>query len=442
MPDPSEIFKKCTELDKLISVLRENAKSNSQEISAKLSVLRSNFREILIEYPPFSSSIGKDIHGILWKQGFYKQIDDFRKSIQKTIQIIEGNDDATAIIKKAKMHLLRLSSALFSYLNDSSLFYQDFLKSLESKYLTLECKEEIVRSMHRCLLYLGDLARYKELYSESKFKEYSESVKYYQRAAALTPFSGNPQNQLAVLAIYCKLELDAVYHYCRSLLVYQPFPSAYDNLSVLFGKSLNSRDDSKGMNKIQKFVKKFIHLHAMLFNFTKQSIQMKHDVNSIKSDLLAFSLKITNTDDLQEKSKILEKLTEYTHLRKKSFELVPFNVYYFEEMALFVLQDFDSLINSSHINCKLSNMLLAICLFSVHHSAQSSLVGGSYNKTDLSNSISATDSEIQVNYSCNEFIRKNFLTNPEDIVLRCSRPHEICSPESLSVSLLFNLVTR
>ena len=218
MDDPTEIFKNCVEKEKHLHTLRQNPKINCNEIALTAEILRNSYRKIILASPNFPKLHNKDIQGSLWKQGFYKRIEEFRSSIQKTIHIIEGNVDTTVILQeKAKIHLIKLSSSFFNFLTDSLQFYQDFFLELEIQYSTssTELKEYILSHLHRISLYMGDLARYKELYSENKTKEYSIAIKYYQRAAELVPSSGNPQNQLAVLAIYSKAEINAVYHYCR-----------------------------------------------------------------------------------------------------------------------------------------------------------------------------------------------------------------------------------
>jgi protein SMG7 len=53
-------------------------------------------------------------------------------------------------------------------------------------------------SCHRCLIYLGDLARYKGMYGEgdSINREFTAASSYYLQAASLLPSSGNPHHQV------------------------------------------------------------------------------------------------------------------------------------------------------------------------------------------------------------------------------------------------------
>lgn len=65
----------------------------------------------------------------------------------------------------------------------------------------------------------------------------AQAAAYYKQAARLVCSSGNPYNQLAVLAYYTGDELRAVYYYARSLAVAQPFATTRENLLLLFEKN-------------------------------------------------------------------------------------------------------------------------------------------------------------------------------------------------------------
>lgn len=56
--------------------------------------------------------------------------------------------------------------------------------------------DHVLRCVYRCLLYLGDLARYREIYSERDPKDFGEAERYYERAALIVPHAGNAQNQV------------------------------------------------------------------------------------------------------------------------------------------------------------------------------------------------------------------------------------------------------
>jgi hypothetical protein len=77
----------------------------------------------------------------------------------------------------------------------------------------------MITAVYRCFLYLGDLSRYdifrpglilnhshyvimyqfyryRELYTEKEQKDFSESVRFYERASLIMPASGNAHNQV------------------------------------------------------------------------------------------------------------------------------------------------------------------------------------------------------------------------------------------------------
>lgn len=106
-------------------------------------------------------------------------------------------------------------------------------------------------SIHRCLIYLGDLARYTAQAAPkaapaaaaagagpgqhpAAMPDWQRAGYYYRLAARVLPRSGNPHNQLAVMSVMVGEALRAVYHYARSLCVGIPFWTARENLLLLF----------------------------------------------------------------------------------------------------------------------------------------------------------------------------------------------------------------
>ncbi|KAK8675461.1 hypothetical protein V6N13_033527 [Hibiscus sabdariffa] len=112
---------------------------------------------------------------------------------------------------------------------------------------------------HRFLVCLGDLARYMEQVDKSSDVQHNWSVAatYYLKAARAWPDSGNPQNQLAVLATYVGDEFLALYHCVRSLAVKEPFPDAWNNLILLFERNRSSHLHSLSSESHFDFLKPF-----------------------------------------------------------------------------------------------------------------------------------------------------------------------------------------
>ncbi|KAF8566770.1 hypothetical protein P879_06032 [Paragonimus westermani] len=89
-------------------------------------------------------------------------------------------------------------------------------------------------SAQKLMLFLGDLARYKELLTGER--NFGRARNWYQKAQLLIPKNGRSYNQLAVLAVYTSRHLDAMYYYMRTLAASNPFPTASQSLVALFNE--------------------------------------------------------------------------------------------------------------------------------------------------------------------------------------------------------------
>lgn len=88
-------------------------------------------------------------------------------------------------------------------------------KISQSKHHTEEAKQCVMRLIHRSLVCLGDLARYKlEL---DPYWDPLIAKRYYKMAIATDPNIGMPHNQMGTIAGNTNYGLDAVYHYMRWL---------------------------------------------------------------------------------------------------------------------------------------------------------------------------------------------------------------------------------
>lgn len=89
-----------------------------------------------------------------------------------------------------------------------------------------------VLSCHHCLIFLGDVARYKDDFHLAR--NWGVVRTWYLNACKLMPKNGKPYNQLAVVAVYANRKLDAVYYYIRSLAVSNPILTAKEKLTTIF----------------------------------------------------------------------------------------------------------------------------------------------------------------------------------------------------------------
>ncbi|EFN64323.1 Protein SMG7 [Camponotus floridanus] len=113
-----------------------------------------------------------------------------------------------------------------------------------------------------CLVHLGDIARYR---NESK-----QAEMFYRHAVSLSPSSGQPYNQLALLEASRGDKLGTVFHYTRSVAVKHPFPVAMANLATTLSSALNDKSfniDGKTKLNSQEYIAVFLKLHGIIHNF-------------------------------------------------------------------------------------------------------------------------------------------------------------------------------
>jgi hypothetical protein len=97
--------------------------------------LRNGYRRILVEFPSFSSTYVKDVDTMLWKQCFYKPIEEYRRNIKRVLQIaslVATDSSQKQAVEKAKLHLARLSTALSNFIIESQDFYQELMNNVGS----------------------------------------------------------------------------------------------------------------------------------------------------------------------------------------------------------------------------------------------------------------------------------------------------------------------
>lgn len=86
-------------------------------------------------------------------------------------------------------------------------------------------------------------------------------------------WSGNPSNQLAVLAQYAADPLSSIYHYYRALCVRTPFATAKANLKITFAKAVARWFSPEGGEPDghdgERFKAAFIILHGVFFTKEK-----------------------------------------------------------------------------------------------------------------------------------------------------------------------------
>ncbi|GKV00959.1 hypothetical protein SLEP1_g13568 [Rubroshorea leprosula] len=220
--------------------------SDVQELYRKIC---SSYEKIILS--DYELTELQNVEYSLWKL-HYRHIDEFRKRMKRisaesesTMHAISQNDVNANHIEGFKTFLLEAAE-----------FYKDLIVKIRNHNglpkessiprrggISIEPKklQKCEFLCHRFLVCLGDLARYREQYEKSSVQnpDWSVAATYYLEATMIWPESGNPQNQLAVLATYVGDEFLALYHCVRSLAVKEPFPDAWNNLILLFEKNIS-----------------------------------------------------------------------------------------------------------------------------------------------------------------------------------------------------------
>lgn len=380
--DEWRLFKFIMEREQKIKALKEeDPKRNASKIAAMSGELRVDYRKLIVYHTHFIFKEKKDADTQMWKNCFYKQIEDFRRSIRKNTAELATFADSDMRIEKQRYYLVQLTSALLTFLSDSTVFYQDMMLELEMRIQQMVDSDVdiMIKCVYRCLLFLGDLARYREMYSENANKNFVEAERYYERAALMFSNSGNAQNQLAVLATYSDAEFVAIYHYCRSIMVEHPFTGGFENLMTMFSKNAVaysalkklkvlfdpvlpvSAGSSRKMDKprrvdnskLKSFLTKFIRLHGLLFDWSTQMHRHHSQLDSSSSSTIS-SLSYAAFSHL--------KLNSST-AQPEGFGSEDINVDMFVTLLHSVLDEYDQQLTQSALSDQILVKLVAICVF-------------------------------------------------------------------------------
>lgn len=185
--------------------------SDVQDLYRKV---RSSYERIFLSNHTLSEL--QDVEYSLWKL-HYKHIDEFRKIIKKNSGYGEskksGMPQSRVVQRDNDTH-----SKLFKiFLTEAIEFYQTLIVKLRKHYgvpvealfykkgrnstsVESDVMQKCQYLCHRCLVCMGDLARYKQQCENSDTQSHNWSVAatHYLEATRIWPDSGNPQNQVNV----------------------------------------------------------------------------------------------------------------------------------------------------------------------------------------------------------------------------------------------------
>uniref|UniRef100_A0A8C2FVP2 Telomerase-binding protein EST1A n=1 Tax=Cyprinus carpio TaxID=7962 RepID=A0A8C2FVP2_CYPCA len=205
------------------------------QLRAKLLTL---YERVILTDIEFSDS--QNLDQALWKNVFYQVIESFRQLLKDQMS------DTAPQIKTMLMNILEEGAVFFdSLLQKLQTVFQfkleDYMDcmAIRARPLRKTVKYALI-SAQRCMICQGDIARYREQASDSA--NYGKARSWYLKAQQIAPKNGRPYNQLALLAVYTKRKLDAVYYYMRSLAASNPILTAKESLMSLFEEAKRKAD--------------------------------------------------------------------------------------------------------------------------------------------------------------------------------------------------------
>lgn len=217
------------QLSNLLSRDRISPEGLEKMAQLRVEMLQLYERCILMDIE-FSDT--QNVDQLLWKNAFYQVIEKFRQLLKDPL-----GENAQEIRNK-----------LLQLLDEGTSFFDGLLQKLQVSYqfkvedymdgMAIRCKplRKMVKyaliSAQRCMICQGDICRYREQANDTA--NYGKARSWYLKAQQIAPKNGRPYNQLALLAIYTRRKLDAVYYYMRSLAASNPILTAKESLMSLF----------------------------------------------------------------------------------------------------------------------------------------------------------------------------------------------------------------
>ncbi|XP_023015332.2 nonsense-mediated mRNA decay factor SMG7 [Leptinotarsa decemlineata] len=132
-----------------------------------------------------------------------------------------------------------------------------------------------------CLVHLGDIARYRN--------QRKQAESFYHQAIMVSPTSGHPYNQLALLEASQGNKLSTVFYYIRGIAVKNPFPASATNLLNTLSSSIDKDNPSEKIQTkmtVNEFIQLFLCTHGY-FHTCSELRQAELSVKSLNSIMTA-----------------------------------------------------------------------------------------------------------------------------------------------------------
>ncbi|CAH1130775.1 unnamed protein product [Ceutorhynchus assimilis] len=235
-----KLYRTISEQAKLLDDARSRVRNISDLFTPVLLSQRRKFCDycdrLIFSDPLLYGRRGEEL---LWRKGFYEAITTAKKLKKQEFSVEEKSSIEAHIYAGIGFYHHMLSKLNFQFnipLNnivDCEMILEPENNAEQS--VSLELEEWAKQSIHQCLIYLGDLSRYK--FELKPNNEPVMAARYYLQAVSFKPDYGMPHNQMGTLAMNQNYFLEAVYHYLRCLACKFPFEGTANNLQSLFEKN-------------------------------------------------------------------------------------------------------------------------------------------------------------------------------------------------------------
>ncbi|KAK6638328.1 hypothetical protein RUM44_008757 [Polyplax serrata] len=353
-----------------------------QGINVIRQFLQESLQILLITEIKFCQEENVEQH--MWKITYYNLIETLRKLMVEDPKNKEGYKNALlTIIDEGVKYFERLIQLLEENYN----FKVETFLALNGGASTkgLGYTGLALVSTQKIMLFLGDLARYREVANDSS--NYGKSKQWYTKAQQLNPKNGRPYYQLALLAYLARRKLDAVYYYMRSLMASNPLQSAKESLVSLFD------ENRKKYEQIEKKKREDRELKYKERVKEKEGSSLRREIWVHPSGRRrVHRTTSTSTDSRRADSEDEELLTldstdinkrfttSYLHVHGKLFTKVGMET--FQDAGLQMLREFRALLQQTPLplGCTRFLQLLALNMFAIENTQ---LKGPSFVDLDL-----------------------------------------------------------
>ncbi|XP_076251691.1 smg6 nonsense mediated mRNA decay factor isoform X1 [Rhynchophorus ferrugineus] len=228
---------------------------NYETVDNLRQFLKSALEYLLSKAIKFCQGVNVEQH--IWKILYYNIIEVTRKAIT-------NDPDKKQQFKEFLLYLIEEGTKYFEHLIT---ILEDTYKFKVSNYIGNNSMIQqkglgyiglALVSTQKIFLFLGDLGRYKEQVNETS--NYGRCRQWYIKSHEINPKNGKPYNQLAVLAVYSKRKLDAVYYYMRSLMSSNPVPSARESLIALFDENRKKFEQGEKKRREERLERQRQHM--------------------------------------------------------------------------------------------------------------------------------------------------------------------------------------